>query len=102
MVGRRQETRPHRDFAIQVSHANWHVIHWTCCSGNGQVDQRALPNSVTAEPEDAMSSDRWTKDQLKLAFHLYCQLPFGKMHGRNPEIIELATLIRHPDAKFNI
>ncbi len=49
-----------------------------------------------------MSSDRWTKDQLKLAFHLYCQLPFGKMHGRNPEIIELATLIRHPDAKFNI
>lgn len=46
-----------------------------------------------------MSSDRWTKDQLKLAFHLYCQLPFGKMHGRNPEIIELATLIgRTPSA----
>ena len=49
-----------------------------------------------------MRSDRWTKDQRKLAFHLYCQLPFGKMHGRNPEIIELATRIRHPDAKFNI
>jgi hypothetical protein len=46
-----------------------------------------------------MSSDRWTKDQLKLAFHLYCQLPFGKMHSRNPEIIELAALIgRTPSA----
>jgi len=44
-------------------------------------------------PENIMSSGRWTKDQLKLAFHLYCQLPFGKLHSRNPEIIELAKLI---------
>lgn len=44
-------------------------------------------------PKNIMSSDRWTKDQLKLAFHLYCQLPFGKLHSRNPEIIELAMLI---------
>ncbi|MBX3665437.1 MAG: HNH endonuclease [Burkholderiales bacterium] len=41
----------------------------------------------------------WTKDQLKLAFHLYFQLPFGKLHQRNPEIIELASLIgRTPGA----
>ena len=41
-----------------------------------------------------MRSDRWTKDQLKLAFHLYCQL-----HHRNPEIVELARLItRSPGA----
>jgi len=39
------------------------------------------------------STGRWTKDQLKLAFNLYCQLPFGKLHSRNPEIIELAKLI---------
>ena len=46
-----------------------------------------------------MSSSRWTKEQLKLAFHLYCQLPFGKMHSRNPEIVELATLLgRTPSA----
>lgn len=46
-----------------------------------------------------MSSDRWTKEQLKPAFHLYCQLPFGKMHSRNREIIELASLIgRTPSA----
>ena len=52
-----------------------------------------------ALPKDIMSSDRWTKTQVKLAFHLYCQLPFGKLHARNPEIIELARLIgRTPSA----
>ena len=46
-----------------------------------------------------MSSGRWTKDQLKLAFHLYCQLPFGKLHSKNPEIVQLAELIgRTPSA----
>lgn len=46
-----------------------------------------------------MAIDRWTKDQLKLAFHLYCQLPFGKLDQRNPDIIKLAGLIgRTPSA----
>ena len=50
-------------------------------------------------PENIMSSGRWSKDQLKLAFHLYCQLPFGKLHSRNPEIIQLAGQIsRTPSA----
>lgn len=45
------------------------------------------------------TQDRWTREQLKLAFHLYCQLPFGKMHQRNPDIIALASLIgRTPGA----
>ncbi len=44
-------------------------------------------------PKNMVSSGLWTKEQLKLAFHLYCQLPFGKLHSRNPEIIELASLI---------
>jgi putative restriction endonuclease len=41
-----------------------------------------------------MRSERWSKDQLKLAFHLYCQLPFGQLHQRNPEIVDLARLIK--------
>ncbi|MEI7431651.1 MAG: HNH endonuclease [Betaproteobacteria bacterium] len=46
-----------------------------------------------------MPLEHWTKEQLKLAFHLYCQLPFGKLHSRNAEIIELATMIgRTPSA----
>jgi hypothetical protein len=35
----------------------------------------------------------WTLEQLKLAFYLYCQVPFGKLHQRNPQIVELAQLI---------
>lgn len=57
------------------------------------------PPTTAAVPIDIMGSGRWKKEQLKLAFHLYCQLPFGKMHSRNPEIIELASLIgRTPSA----
>jgi putative restriction endonuclease len=49
--------------------------------------------------KNMMSSSRWTNEQLKLAFHLYCQLPFGKIHSRNREIVELASLIgRTPSA----
>jgi hypothetical protein len=46
-----------------------------------------------------MATNRWTKEQLKLAFHLYCQLPFGKLDMRTPEVIKLAGLIgRTPGA----
>lgn len=52
-----------------------------------------------APPKNIMRSNRWTSEQLKLAFNLYCQLPFGKLHSRHAEIIELATLIgRTPSA----
>lgn len=65
----------------------------------GQKRKRVPPAATIAVPKDIMSSDRWTKEQLKLAFHLYCQLPFGKMHSRNREIVELASLIgRTPSA----
>jgi hypothetical protein len=40
-----------------------------------------------------MLPKKWSKEHLLLAFHLYCQLPFGKLHKSNPEIIQLANLI---------
>ena len=40
-----------------------------------------------------MTTGLWNKEQIKLAFHLYCQLPYGRIHGRNPEIIALAKVI---------
>lgn len=41
-----------------------------------------------------MTSRRlWTKEELILAFNLYLKLPFGKMHKRTPEIIDLAILL---------
>lgn len=46
-----------------------------------------------------MVSNRWTREQLKLAFHLYCQLPFGKLDKGNREVVQLAQLIdRTPSA----
>ena len=41
----------------------------------------------------------WTRQQLLVAFALYCRLPFGKLHSRNPEIIKFAEGIgRTPSA----
>jgi predicted restriction endonuclease len=41
----------------------------------------------------------WTRHQLLVAFNLYCQIPFGQLHSRNPEIIKYADLInRTPSA----
>jgi putative restriction endonuclease len=41
----------------------------------------------------------WTRDELILAINLYCKLPFGKMHGRNSRVKDLAKLIgRSPGA----
>ncbi|MBS0971418.1 HNH endonuclease [Nissabacter archeti] len=47
-----------------------------------------------------MSSTKlWTREQLLVAFALYTQMPFGKMHSRNPDIIYYADLIgRTPSA----
>src|ERR1035437_9118143 len=41
----------------------------------------------------------WSREQLLIAFNLYCQMPFGKMHSKNPDIIRFAELIgRTPSA----
>lgn len=41
----------------------------------------------------------WSREQLLVAFHIYCRMPFGKMHNRNPEIVRYAELIgRTPSA----
>ncbi|MGI0086127.1 MAG: HNH endonuclease, partial [Nitrososphaerales archaeon] len=41
----------------------------------------------------------WTREELIVAFNLYCKIPFGRIHTRNPLIIELAKAIgRTPSA----
>ncbi|MCW2479361.1 HNH endonuclease [Candidatus Symbiopectobacterium sp. NZEC135] len=43
--------------------------------------------------------NRWTREQLLVAFTLYSQIPFGKLHALNPDIIHYAGLIgRTPSA----
>ncbi len=42
---------------------------------------------------------RWSRQELLIAFWLYCQMPFGKLHSRNPDIIKYAKHIgRTPSA----
>ena len=40
-----------------------------------------------------MARRDWTHDELTLAMNLYCQLPFGRLHKANSEIISLAQVI---------
>ena len=40
-----------------------------------------------------MERKNWTRDELILAFNLYLKLPFGKLHSRTKEIIELSEII---------
>lgn len=50
-------------------------------------------------PDKSIRNRNWTREELILAFNLYCKIPYGTFHNRNPKIIELAKLIdRTPDA----
>jgi putative restriction endonuclease len=49
--------------------------------------------------ERRMARRNWTREELILAFNLYCKIPFGRIHRGNPQLIELARLIgRTPSA----
>lgn len=46
-----------------------------------------------------MPSNKWTREELILTFNLYCKIPFGTIHIRNPQIIALAKILeRTPSA----
>lgn len=46
-----------------------------------------------------MQRRNWTREELIIAFNLYCKIPFGRIHIRNPQIIELAKALgRAPSA----
>jgi putative restriction endonuclease len=46
-----------------------------------------------------MPRQTWSREELLVAFNLYCKLPFGQYHARNRQVIELARLLaRTPGA----
>ena len=66
-----------------------------------KLPNKEAPVTDTVDVSSAAfaSTGNWTSEQLKLAFHFYCQTPFGKLHSRNRQIIVLAQLIgRTPSA----
>lgn len=40
----------------------------------------------------------WTRDQLLVAFNLYCKIPFSKTKANNPSVIRVARLINRSPA----
>jgi putative restriction endonuclease len=42
----------------------------------------------------------WTRDELIIAFNLYCKIPFGQIDQRNPAIIALANLLGRTTASL--
>ena len=42
----------------------------------------------------------WTRDELIIAFNLYCKVPFGKIDQRNPAIIALANVLGRTPASL--
>jgi len=62
-------------------------------------DEVSIAKDVVEIPKNMANSKLWTKEQVKLAFHLYCQIPFGKIDSRNKEVISLSNSIgRTPSA----
>ncbi len=46
-----------------------------------------------------MARVNWTREQTIIALNLYCKIPFGKSHSRNPDVQKVAQLIgRSPGA----
>lgn len=35
----------------------------------------------------------WTREEIILALNLYCKTPFGRLHSKNPDVVELSKLI---------
>lgn len=35
----------------------------------------------------------WDRDELIVVFNLYCSVPFGQMHARNPVVIDMARAL---------
>lgn len=49
-----------------------------------------------------MPKNLWSREELILVFNLYLKLPFGKMHSRTPEVIEMAHLIGRTVSSISI
>jgi putative restriction endonuclease len=46
-----------------------------------------------------LKNQNWTREEALACFNLYCRIPFGKLHSKNPEIIAFAKAIgRTPSA----
>jgi putative restriction endonuclease len=75
---------------------NWYRSESTVPSRTRSEHRYTRPLTIG---HSLMTRRNWSRDELIVAFNLYCQIPFGRIHNRNPEIIALAkALARTPSA----
>ncbi len=43
---------------------------------------------------------KWSRHELIVAFNLYCQMPFGKIHSRNPVIVQIAKQLERSSSSL--
>lgn len=43
--------------------------------------------------EESRHGAAWTRDEVILALHLYCQIPFAQTKATNPQVVRLAGLL---------
>jgi len=44
----------------------------------------------------------WTRDELLVAFNMYCRTPFGRLHRGNPDIISLARKLERTPSSVSM
>lgn len=50
----------------------------------------------------SIKSRNWTREELILAFNLYCKISFGQIGSKNPKIIELAEIINRTPSSVSL
>lgn len=53
---------------------------------------------MTSTRQSQKYGELWTREELILAFDLYCRIPFKKTKAGNPDVIQLARLLRRSPA----
>jgi len=48
------------------------------------------------------SGKRWTREELLIAYNLYCKIPFGKLSSTNPEIMKVASALGRTPASLSM
>ena len=86
------------------THSNAKVWILKCCRcgtvygcNSGDAWERKCPHCQGGKAGLRIPLERegenWNREEHLLAFNLYCRIPFGTIHMRNPRIIELAGLL---------
>jgi putative restriction endonuclease len=93
----RLSTQPGTDHNAQVWVLKCRVCSYVYGSNSTKAWQRKCPKCQNGRPGLDIPTERdgedWSREEHVIAFYFYNRIEFGKIHIRNPEVIELAALL---------